>query len=144
MPKAYSIDFREKILDAYLSQEGSTQEIAKRFKISISTVKRIGQRYRNTGKIELYINRVGSKPKITQQARDFIKQTICIKPDASLEEIKDIIGKSCKIYVTIQAIHYFLKSLDPSSLVFLDESGANLAMTRTYGGIAQDQRLILP
>jgi transposase len=111
MPKAYSIDFREKILDAYLSQEGSNQEIAKRFKISISTVKRIGQRYRNTGKIELYINRVGRKPKITEQARDLIKQTICIKPDASLEEIKDILGKSCKIYVTIQAIHYFLKSL---------------------------------
>lgn len=29
-------------------------------------------------------------------------------------------------------------------MVFLDESGANLAMTRIYGRIAQDQRLTLP
>lgn len=111
MPKAYSIDFREKVLDAYLNQEGSNQEIAKRFKISISTVKRIGQRYRNTGKIELYIHRVGRKPKITEQAKQIIKQTIYVQPDVSLEEIRVILGKKCKIYVTIQAIHYFLKSL---------------------------------
>lgn len=26
MPKAYSIDFREKVLDAYLNQEGSNLE----------------------------------------------------------------------------------------------------------------------
>ena len=111
MPKAYLIDFREKILDAYLNQEGSNQEIAERFKISISTVKRIGQRYRNTGKIELYINRVGRKPKITDQAKDLIKQTISVKPDVSLEEVREILEKNCKIYVTIQAIHYFLQSL---------------------------------
>lgn len=63
MPKAYSIDFREKVLDAYLNHEGSNREIAKRFKISISTVKRIGQRYRNTGKIELYIHRCRTQTK---------------------------------------------------------------------------------
>jgi len=111
MPKAYSIDFREKILDAYLKQEGSNQKIAERFKISISTVKRIGQRYRNTGKVELYINRVGRKPKITDKAKSIIKQTISTKPDASLEEIREILEKSCNIYVTIQAIHYFLQNL---------------------------------
>ena len=93
MPKAYSIDFRGKILDAYLKQEGSNQKIAERFKISISTVKRIGQRYRNTGKVELYINRVGRKLKITDKAKSIIKQTISTKPDASLEEIREILEK---------------------------------------------------
>lgn len=53
MPKAYSIDFRKKILDAYLQKEGTNEELAERFKISISTVKRIAQRYKNSGEVKI-------------------------------------------------------------------------------------------
>lgn len=40
-----------------------------------------------------------------------IKKTISVKPDVSLEEMRVILEKNCKIYVTIQAIHYFLQRL---------------------------------
>lgn len=111
MPKSYSIDFRKKILATYLNKEGTNQEIADRFKISVSTVKRIGRRYRSTGKIELYLHKVGRKPKITNDVVKVLRQTIQITPDASLVEMRALLAKKCNIKVSIQAIYYALKRI---------------------------------
>jgi transposase len=50
--KPYSIDLRQKIVDAYSNQEGSYRELAQRFSVSFSFVKRLLKRYKDTGKIE--------------------------------------------------------------------------------------------
>lgn len=108
---AYSVDFRKKILDASLNQEGTNQEIAHRFKISISTVKRIGQRYRETGKIELYLKNIGHTSKVDREAQAVLKQLVESEPDATLVELCKRLEKLCQIRVTPQAIHYILKNL---------------------------------
>jgi transposase len=108
---AYSIDFRKKILDAYLNDEGTNQEIADRFKISISTVKRIGQRFRETGKIELYLKNIGHTSKVDENAREVLKKLIGTNSDVTREEICRHLLEECQIRVTPQAIHYILKSL---------------------------------
>lgn len=108
---AYSIDFRKKILDAYLNDEGGSQEIADRFKISISTVKRIGQRYRETGKVELYLNNIGHKTKVGRDGQEIVKAIVQERPDATLEEIRQILHQRSNILVTAQAIYYILKKM---------------------------------
>lgn len=108
---AYSVDFRKKILEAYLKKEGNNQEIANRFKVSISTVKRIGQRFRETGKVELHLDKIGLTSKVNEDGKEILKKIVGARPSATLEEIRDELKERCKIEVTIQAIHYILKEL---------------------------------
>jgi transposase len=44
MPAAYSIDLRQRILNAYEAKEGSQRTLAKRFQVSLSFVKRLIRR----------------------------------------------------------------------------------------------------
>lgn len=47
----YSIDFRQKIVDAYEQGRGSIRELAQRFLVSPDTVQRLIKQYRQTGNI---------------------------------------------------------------------------------------------
>jgi transposase len=50
--KAYSIDLRRKIIDAYKAEEGSYRQLAKRFRVSLSFVQTLLKRYKDTGTVE--------------------------------------------------------------------------------------------
>lgn len=50
--KAYSIDLRQKVIDAYNGQQGSQRQLAKRFSVSLSFVQDLLKRYRKDGTIE--------------------------------------------------------------------------------------------
>jgi len=106
---SYSIDFRKKILDCYLSQECTNEEIADRFKVSISTVKRIGRRFRETGKIEVYLNRGGRKIKISEENIEFLRQKIKEDPGLTLQEMQSLLLEKYELQVTVPTIHIALK-----------------------------------
>ena len=42
--RPYSLDLRQRIIDAYSNDEGTVLEIAQRFKVSISSVRRLIKR----------------------------------------------------------------------------------------------------
>jgi len=44
--KAYSIDLRQKIVEAYLNQEGSQRQLSERFKVSFHCVRTLLKRLR--------------------------------------------------------------------------------------------------
>ena len=44
--KAYSVELREKIVEAYKNNEGSQRQLASRFKVSLSFIERLLKRYR--------------------------------------------------------------------------------------------------
>lgn len=50
--KAYSIDLRQKIIDAHNQQEGSQRQLAKRFRVSLSFVQNLLKRYRIDGTVK--------------------------------------------------------------------------------------------
>jgi transposase len=110
MPKAYSIDLRKKILEA--NDECTNDELAERFKISISTVKRIKQRYQRTGSIEVYVNRCGRKPKLDEQAYLVLKNIVATTPDLTLKEIANQLYQATKIVLKKSAVHNALKQLN--------------------------------
>lgn len=49
MPVAYSSDLRTRIIDAWTAKEGTQAQLAERFKVSESFVKRVLRRYRISG-----------------------------------------------------------------------------------------------
>ena len=50
--KAYSVDLRQKVVDAYEQQEGSQRELAKRFKVSPNFVRLLLKRHQTEGTVE--------------------------------------------------------------------------------------------
>lgn len=46
--KAYSIDFRQKIVATYQNKQGSIRQVAKRFKVAPSFVQKLLKRYQET------------------------------------------------------------------------------------------------
>jgi len=51
--KAYSLDLRQKIIHAYINQEGSIRQVAQRFKVAKSFVQKLLKRYKPEPLLEL-------------------------------------------------------------------------------------------
>ncbi|NEO79112.1 hypothetical protein [Moorena sp. SIO4G3] len=52
MPAAYSIDLRQRIINAYEAKECSQIKLAKRFQVSLFFVKRLIRRYQDTAEVK--------------------------------------------------------------------------------------------
>lgn len=111
MPKAYGIDFRKKILEAYLNKEGSIPELAQRFKVSMSTVKRIAKRYRETGEVKLYLHNVGRHELIDEAGKETLRVLLTKTPDLTLSEIQEAYYKQHGIKPVLAVFHRVLKNL---------------------------------
>ncbi len=65
--KAYSLDLRQKIIDADLNEEISQRQLAKRFRVATSFIIKLLKQYRETGKIEPLAHGGGAKLKVTPE-----------------------------------------------------------------------------
>src|SRR3954469_5358180 len=166
----YSQDLRRRIVDTIRRGEGTTRQVAERFLVSISFVTRLLQLYRSTGSVEPRPHGGGKPAVLTpedlQRLREFIRQ----RPDATLEECRTHLGSSCSLMTLSRALSRLglprkkkvpraaeqdrpdvrerrrefceeLAGIDPRRLVFVDECGANTAMTRRYGRAPAGQRV---
>ena len=50
--KAYSVDLRQKIVDAYNQREGSQRQLARRFRVSLTFIENLLKRYRTDGTVK--------------------------------------------------------------------------------------------
>jgi transposase len=168
--KAISQDLRKRILDTVHRGDGSLRQIARRFLVSVSFVTRLLQLQRSTGSLEPRPHGGGNPavlgPEDLEQLRELIRQ----QPDATLEECRQRLGASCSLMTISRALRKLglprkkkipraqeqdrpdvqerrqefcatLAGVDPRRLVFVDESGANTAMTRTHGRAPVGQRV---
>ena len=99
-----SLDLRERILHSYDHEEGTRENIAKRYRVSLGMVKKLLQQRRNTGSIKARHHLAGRKPVILPKHRIAIRRELKRKSDLTLVELRDILGLTC----TIQALHYVL------------------------------------
>ena len=102
-----SKDLRERVVAAYDREDGTRQQIAERYNISLGMVKKLLQQRRNTGDIAPRHCFSGAKPKITPKHEKLLGQLVREHPDMTLEELRDALGLSC----TPQAVHYALERM---------------------------------
>jgi transposase len=99
-----SLDLRERIVIAYDNGEGTRDEIARRFRVSLGMVKKLLQQRRKTGSIKSRHHLAGRKKLIVAAHRMTIRQQLKRKPDMTLAELREALGLTC----TLPAIHYVL------------------------------------
>src|SRR3954462_1008979 len=166
----YSQDLRERILETVRRGDGSLRQIARRFLVSVSFVTRLLKLYRSTGSLEPRSHGGGPPPALGPEDLERLRELIRQQPDATLEELRQRLGASCSTMTISRALRELglprkkkipraqeqdrpevqerrrefceeLAGLDPRRLVFIDECGANTAMTRTHGRAPAGRRV---
>jgi transposase len=105
--KTLSLDLRERILAAYDAEQGSREEIGRRFRVSTGMVKKLLQQRRQRGDIAPQHHRSGRKPMLLESHRQRLSQLISRKPDITLAEMRSALEVSC----SLPAIHYVLVAM---------------------------------
>ena len=85
--KAYSNDFRTKILETNWKELESIQQTADRFGVSYSFVWKLLNRYGETGLVNPKCHGGGAKPKLNTQQLAVVAQLVEQDNDATLEEL---------------------------------------------------------
>lgn len=128
MRKPISVDLRERIVEAYERREGTREEVAKRFKVSLGMVKKLLQQQNRTGDLRPRYRFCGRKAKLLPQHGGALKALVAKEPDVTLEEMKGRLGLSC----TVAAIHQVLAKL---GLTYKKRRSMQLSKTgRTWRG----------
>jgi transposase len=166
----YSPDLRQRIIDTVMRGDGTIRQIAERFLVSVSFVTRLLQLYRSTGSVEPRPHGGGNPAVLTPQDLERLREFIRQQPDATLKECRAHLSASCSLMTISRVLSQLglprkkkvpraaeqdspevreqrrefgagFAGIDPQRLVFVDECGANTAMTRNYGRAAAGQRV---
>lgn len=105
--RTLSLDLRERILASYDREEGTRQEIADRYRVSLAMVKKLLQQRRRIGDIGPLHHRSGRKPMILKEHRRQMRSLLGKKPDLTLKELRTALAVEC----SLPAIHYVLEEL---------------------------------
>jgi putative transposase len=111
MPTPYSIDLRSRVIMAWVAKEGSQRQLAERFKVSLSFIRDLLRRYRETGQIEPKQCGGYEKPIIEDEYLNMIKSWLDEKNDLLLSELCDRFRERTGINVSIPTMHRALKKL---------------------------------
>lgn len=107
MRKPISLDLRERILTCYDTENGTREQVAKRFRVSLGMVKKLLSQRKHCGEIKVRYYRCGAKPLILESHREEMKTLLMKQPDLTLKEIREHIKLDC----TLPAIHYVLHDM---------------------------------
>jgi transposase len=88
------------VIDAWNAQEGTQSQLAERFKVSLSFVKRVLRRYRTSGQREAKSRGATLTPTIDREALKEVQSWIEQKPDILLEELCEQLAKHQGIKVS--------------------------------------------
>lgn len=105
--KTLSLDLRERIMASYDSGEGTREEMADRFRVSLGMVKKLLQQRRHTGEIGARHHRSGRKPMILATHHRQMRSLLGAKPDMTLKELRAALELEC----SLPAIHYALEAM---------------------------------
>jgi|SRR5208282_87768 len=106
--KTLSLDLRERILAAYDADEGTRDEVAHRFRVSLGAVKKLLQQRRRTGDIAPRHRFSGRKPKILDRHRQHFRHLLAQQPDLTLGELR----AATRLVCSLPAIHYVLADME--------------------------------
>jgi len=105
--RTLSLDLRERILTSYDHGEGTRDQVAHRYRVSLGMVKKLLQQRRRTGQIGPRHHYSGRKPIILDAHRRTLRTLLGQKPDLTLRELRQALALVC----SLPAIHYALAKM---------------------------------
>ena len=93
--KAYSMDLRERVVAACDARDGTREQIAARFPVSVSWVRDLMRRWRETGSIAPRPHGGGRAPAFDAEAAERLRDAVRADPDATLGGLAEGAGVAC-------------------------------------------------
>jgi transposase len=102
--KTFSMDLRQRVVDAWDQKTGTQPEIAQRFKVSVGWVKKLLRQRRRSGSIAPGKRGGRKRPIFSGERLERLRQFVEDKPDATLEELLESSGVSASLMAVSRAL----------------------------------------
>lgn len=110
--QAYSLDFRHKIVSAYQNGVETIVEVAERFEVSPSFIKKMLAQHRLTGSIAPIGHRGGQPRRLFDRDRKWLLKTVLDEPDMTLASLQERLAEKRKITVSVPTLSRELRRLN--------------------------------
>ncbi len=111
MANPYSDDLRRRILQSYEQGEGTQEQLAVRFRVSVGYVEKIRGQQLRTGKMERIPHHPGRKPKFTEPIRQQLRSWLKQQPDLTLAELQQKLRQHAQLGVSRPSLWQVLRLL---------------------------------
>lgn len=110
--KAYSLDLRQKIVEAYEKGNRSQRQLARDFGVALSFIQKLLKRYRETGSYAPKKRRYQTPCKLDPEKLEVLKAIVQQKNDATLAELRQELAKRTGVTVGISTLFRMFKKLN--------------------------------
>jgi transposase len=110
--QAYSLDLRERVIAAYENGVETILEVAERFAVSDSFIKKLLRRKRATGDIAPIGHRGGQPKRLTDKHRKWLLKTVSAEPDITLGELRERLLAEKNLRVSVPTVCRELRALN--------------------------------
>jgi transposase len=111
MGKTFGDDLRRKLLFAYDQGEGTLQELASRFLVSVGWAKKISAVRNRTGQAERVPHKPGRKPHTGIKAQQQVRVWFVQQPDLTLAEVQQKLLGNAGVSLSLPQVWKLLRRL---------------------------------
>lgn len=101
---AYSLDLRKRVVSAYEKGETTIAEIARRFSVGETFVKKMLRQKRETDSLDRLPHRAGVKKRLSKADRRWLAKQIKDVPDLTLQELQEKLARERNKRVSVSTI----------------------------------------
>ncbi len=110
--QAYSLDLRERVVSAYENGVETILEVAERFEVSDSFIKKLLRRKRVTGTIAPVGHRGGQPKRLSEKHRKWLLKTVLAQPDITLGELRERLLREQNLSASVPTLCRELRALN--------------------------------
>jgi len=110
--QAYSLDLRQRVVEAYENSVDTILEVAERFAVSEIFIKKLLRRKRVTGDIAPVGHRGGQPKRLSEKHRKWLLKTVLAAPDSTLGDLCERLLSEQNISASVATLSRELRALN--------------------------------
>ena len=110
--QAYSLDLRERVVSAYENGLETILEVAERFSVSPSFIKKMLARKRSTGELKPIGHRGGQRKRLSDKHCKWLLKTVLAEPDMTLADLQERLEKEKNLSASVPTLSRELRRLN--------------------------------
>lgn len=102
--RPYSLDLRQRLVQAYERGQGTIPEIAEQFSVSVASVNKMLRQWRDTGDLAPLPHGGGKPPSLSKRQLQLLKRMVQQQGDPSLAELQNMPSEQEQVNVHLSTI----------------------------------------